>query len=528
MGDSAATSHVADPEVIPDFNTYVSNFEAADFMVEAVGGFVRCTGTATMHYSILDVDGAPVKLTLRRVLIIPGGRKLLMSVGCLEEAGGGICINIPGMANHLRLPGLPVRKIPVRRAGKVYPLEVHGDAEAAALARGSSVPEQVLAVGTLFQWHFRMGHVHEAGVKQLAAMEGTGVELQEGGPPLEDCETCRLGKARNPSDHPLATQPNHNGLGSVFHTDTIMFPDTAIGGWQGARVFVEQESRLAVVYPVKHKADLEQQFNQLRSDVCIPWRRHPYHLHGDSAGENLAFTEAAARTGTIFTRSPPYTKESNGLCERAIGTIKRIATCLLVQSGLPSNLWWHALLHAVWLYNRRPHRALGGDTPFFRWTGKVPKLDDLVAFGSLAYVLDEQPTGTLPAKSWRGHWLGFAANATGEKSAYIFCDKKVVVSIKYTIIEHVGGPLVGDGGGGAGGTCRRHTLGPVVHLARRAAGAAAAPGGAPGGHSRAGERGDAAANGACWRRGGRHCGATHARRGHGVTAGAAVGARRGA
>uniref|UniRef100_A0A0A8Y3H1 Retrovirus-related Pol polyprotein from transposon TNT 1-94 n=1 Tax=Arundo donax TaxID=35708 RepID=A0A0A8Y3H1_ARUDO len=64
---------------------------------------------------------------------------------------------------------------------------------------------------------------------------------------------------------------------------------------------------------------------------------------------------------------------------------------LLFQAGLPSCFWAEALAAATYLLNRRPSKAIGSATPFFK-LHVHPTYDHLRVFGCLCYPnLQRQP-----------------------------------------------------------------------------------------------------------------------------------------
>jgi len=82
-------------------------------------------------------------------------------------------------------------------------------------------------------------------------------------------------------------------------------------------------------------------------------------------------------------RNEPH---SNGVAERAIGTISNHATSLLHESKLPPSFWSRAVTTVVHTHNRMSTSALSHSTPHFALFGKKPDVSMLRVFGSVAYV----------------------------------------------------------------------------------------------------------------------------------------------
>jgi transposase InsO family protein len=79
-------------------------------------------------------------------------------------------------------------------------------------------------------------------------------------------------------------------------------------------------------------------------------------LRMDNAGEfkSQHFEDYCVAMGIDLTYSVPYEHFQNGLAEAFIKKIQLISRPLLLQAGLPSHLWAHAVLHAASLLKYRP------------------------------------------------------------------------------------------------------------------------------------------------------------------------------
>jgi hypothetical protein len=82
----------------------------------------------------------------------------------------------------------------------------------------------------------------------------------------------------------------------------------------------------------------------------------------------------------ILEPTAPDASFQNGVAERPNRSLADIMRSLLQGAQLGPEYWSWALLHAVYLKNRRIHRALGR-TPFEAYTGHQPNLRHLRVFG---------------------------------------------------------------------------------------------------------------------------------------------------
>jgi len=83
--------------------------------------------------------------------------------------------------------------------------------------------------------------------------------------------------------------------------------------------------------------------------------------------------------------APAYTPQMNGVSERINRTIIQKVTALLIDSGLPQDLWELAMRQVIHIHNRLPHKKLKFKTSFELFTGRKPVLNYIRRFGSVAY-----------------------------------------------------------------------------------------------------------------------------------------------
>ena len=109
------------------------------------------------------------------------------------------------------------------------------------------------------------------------------------------------------------------------------------------------------------------------------------------------------------------TPEQNGLVERPNQTFGNMMRCLLSTANLKPEYWSWALLHAVYLKNRLPHRATG-TTPYEAWTGRQPNVKHLRIFGCPVIVKSKgHRAAKLDHHTASGIFLGYTAT---DKNVY--------------------------------------------------------------------------------------------------------------
>jgi len=186
---------------------------------------------------------------------------------------------------------------------------------------------------------------------------------------------------------------------------------TSLDGMNCYLIIVDRKTRRTWAFLQKAKTppiDLVRSF--LRKNKCTTSSRLIIRSdHGGELYKSEDFQRMADSEGFIMQPTAPKASFQNGLAERPNRTLANIMGCLLTNAGLGPEYWSWALIHAVYLKNRLPHRATG-ETPFFSWSGKKPSAKHLRVFGCPVIV---KLPGPKPAKldhhTAHGIFLGYTA-----------------------------------------------------------------------------------------------------------------------
>ena len=108
--------------------------------------------------------------------------------------------------------------------------------------------------------------------------------------------------------------------------------------------------------------------------------------------------------------------------------------CLLVDSGLPPNLWGELMLTTTYLCNQVPHSALKMETPYKVLYGKEADLSHLKIIGSRAFVHIKDST-KLGHTSWKGMVCGFSENESNSCRVWNPKTRRVVEARNVVFIE---------------------------------------------------------------------------------------------
>ncbi|KAF4145511.1 Reverse transcriptase (RNA-dependent DNA polymerase) [Phytophthora infestans] len=112
-------------------------------------------------------------------------------------------------------------------------------------------------------------------------------------------------------------------------------------------------------------------------------------LRTDNGGEfiNEEFNTLCDEAGLERQISEPDVHYQNGVVERTNRTLIEAARTMLIQAGLPHNLWEYAVRAAAYMRNRVTSRSEPSTMPYAKYHGKMPDLSDSHTFGESVTVL---------------------------------------------------------------------------------------------------------------------------------------------
>ena len=139
-------------------------------------------------------------------------------------------------------------------------------------------------------------------------------------------------------------------------------------------------------------------------------------MRSDNGGEYIdaSFEKWLREHGIVHETIPARSPQSNGVCERMNRTIQDRARSMLVGAGLGGGFWVEAITAACYIRNRCPVAGLS-KTPDELWSGRVPSVKHLRAYGSKAYVSLEKMKrkGKMGVTKWEGVVVGYPSTSVG-------------------------------------------------------------------------------------------------------------------
>ena len=186
---------------------------------------------------------------------------------------------------------------------------------------------------------------------------------------------------------------------------------TSIDGMNSYLLIIDRKTRRLWVFLTKSKTPpltivkdfLEQNGSRTATHRII---------RTDQGGElwkSEAFQQLARECKYVLEPTGAGAPQQNGLAERPNQTLGNMMRCLLSTANLPPEYWSWALIHAVYLKNRLPHKAIKC-TPYYAWTGRKPSAKLLRIFGCPVVVKNPgKKQAKLDHHTSSGIFLGYTA-----------------------------------------------------------------------------------------------------------------------
>ena len=424
LADSATTSHIACDE------SQFSVYQQIDETITGVGDIrVSAIGRGMVNL-ITHVDGKRNELILNDVLHVPNTTDALFSVGRFVERGntffadktGGYFYNETG---HLVMTS--------KLENALFSLNASISHDKVNVVRGTH---------SWLEWHKRYGHVAVSGLQHLRRRNLVdGFDVDESSD-FVDCETCVQAKQHR-APFPQTVERTSTYPGEITHVD-LWGPArfTATNGARYYMSFIDDYSRHCTLKLLAKKSDAPQQMKDYLAWVDCQLGKVSRSVLTDNGTEfvNNELRDWFSHHGKQLDTSSPYSPQQNGVAERYNRTLGDLIRAMLLGQKIPKVLWATAALHAVYLRNRAFTRTLPEQTPFERWSGKQPNVENLQEFGIPVSILSEgvgrdklDPRGKIHI------FLGFEAGPKAIRY-YDVKTRQVKISRNYHFLPHAEHP----------------------------------------------------------------------------------------
>ena len=284
----------------------------------------------------------------------------------------------------------------------------------------SAVQTPAACVASLQLWHERMGHVHHAGLQQMARKRIVkGLEIRPSGGDSPACEGCVMGKMPRTAI-PKESASRAEGILDLVHTDIAgPLPVMSKGGARYFVTFIDDMSRWTTAYPIRTKCECFSYFKRFQRSAERLTGRKIKALRSDGGGEYTSneFKDYLEQSGIAQQLTVPYTPQQNGVAERMNRTLKDLTRAMMLHKDVPQEFWGDALVTAVYIRNRVTSRNLPlNKTPYSLWHGRKPDVSHMRVFGCRCwYKINSPHQPSLNSRSSEALMIGYASNYKGYK-----------------------------------------------------------------------------------------------------------------
>ena len=337
MVGAGATSHIVND--INKFQNFDSSFQPETHCVELAdgskcSGMAQQRGTAVIH--LLDNAGRQHTAQLRDTLYMPSYPHDIFSVA--RASNGGATITFKKGESRMVTKG--GSRFDIHETGNLYYLPtVEKDVD------------QCNVCHDIQTWHQILGHCNFEDVKRLQGVV-KGMEIKGGTVGLDQsCDLCTQGKFTQTSNR----EPDKKAKKplELVHTDLAgSMPTPSKEGHRYVQSFTDDYSGTILVYFLKSKSDTVQATERFLADIA------PYGeikcIRSDNGTEFTSrdFQALLTKNRIRHETSAPYSPHQNGTAERGWRTLYDMSRCLLIESGLPDELWNYAVQTSAYVRNR--------------------------------------------------------------------------------------------------------------------------------------------------------------------------------
>ncbi|KAC9852096.1 hypothetical protein E3N88_45172 [Mikania micrantha] len=337
-----------------------------------VGDGKRVPVLATGTYHLTCPSG--LVLTLNNCLFAPGLTRNIISVSLLFEQGFKYVFNGIAISTYLN----DVFYFEAKPRNGIYEIDVQPNNNIYNLSKRIKS-----GINDTFLWHCRLGHISKSRIKRL---QSEGILESTGHDSFDDCESCLAGKlTKDPFTH---VGERAKDLLALIHTDVCGPFRTMSRNHERYFVsFIDDYSRYAYVYLMKHKHETFEKFKEFQNEVENQLGKTIKALRSDRGGEylSLEFINHLKERGIVSQPTPPGTPQLNGVSERRNHTLLDMVRSMMCRTNLSHSFWSFALMTAARIVNLAPTKKVN-KTPYEIWFGTKPILSYLRVWGCDAYV----------------------------------------------------------------------------------------------------------------------------------------------
>ena len=238
--------------------------------------------------------------------------------------------------------------------------------------------------------HKILSHPHQEVIKHVEkAVRDVTVVNPASAPDSIQCSTCATSKATKIISRRTINEEEFKTPGAVWAFD-IIHEKVAYNGDKYVSHLQDLHTGFNIIYTHKKKstslAVIETAFDGIKN--IYGYDAKIIHLDNESTLKEK-FKALLSKRGIRQKRTAPDTPEQSK-SERAGRLLTEKARSMMVEAGLPDELWNEAYMAAGYTGNRTPTKRFDWKTPFEMFTRSKPGLAHMHPFGCRAYVVQHK------------------------------------------------------------------------------------------------------------------------------------------
>ena len=223
------------------------------------------------------------------------------------------------------------------------------------------------------------------------------------------CEVCLEQNAKRQPSHQLTEKPS--AINAKVTSDLVgPIKPTAINGSKYLITFLNAATRYLEFSLLKTKSEAFSAYKSFEAKASTQTGKRIQVFKTDRGGEyvNREFSRYLDNQGTIYETTGAAYSEQNGLAKVVNRVIFAKVRALLANAKVLLYLWLEAYETAIFLYNRTPHTALSGKTPYKLHYNTKLDLSYIKIFGSILYFRRSEQLRKLEPRASKGLLVGFS------------------------------------------------------------------------------------------------------------------------
>ena len=372
---------------------------------------VDVTGEGNCPIIVTTDSGGTIPVVVREVKVTPHllskTRGMFSRIFSVRQAvNHGCTVVFDPTGSFVRLPS--GSKLPLLCDNGLFWLPCEFPGAPSLVAAPSSATDTKSVI------HRRLCHLHDDGIRRLAAMKIPG--MPQGGmfQHLQFCRCCSLAKSTAADICRQSTRDHDPPTCFYMMAIDLWGPvdKAAIGGYKYVLGNIDYLSGYHLAELLRTKDEAASAWRRMLLQIrTLGYSVMVVRVDNDSVLLSASFRDVCNEFNVDIQRTAPYRHHHLARIERHWRTVVDAVTALLTDAALAKSFWGYAFLTVSYVRNRVWHSG-AGCIPFQKVTGQAPDLSGLRVFGCPAYVhVDPSRRKKLEPKAWEGIFVGYACDS---------------------------------------------------------------------------------------------------------------------